>query len=70
MWHIFPLVEGRVDEVRIHFGDRVKKGDLLVVVQSKEVGQAKLDFSKIDFDNSWLSHVRIGRAKSQPTHEL
>ncbi len=40
--HIFPLVEGRVEDVRVHFGDRVKKGDLLVVVQSKEVGQAML----------------------------
>jgi len=40
--HIFPLVEGRVDEVKIQFGDKVKRGDLLVVVQSKEVGQAKL----------------------------
>jgi len=40
--HVFPLVEGRVDEVKIQFGDKVKKGDLLVVVQSKEVGQAML----------------------------
>lgn len=40
--HIFPLVDGRVDEVRVQFGDKVKKGDLLVVVQSKEVGQAML----------------------------
>lgn len=41
--HIFPLVSGRVDEVKVNFGDRVKKGDLLVVVQSKEVGEAMLD---------------------------
>jgi cobalt-zinc-cadmium efflux system membrane fusion protein len=40
--HVFPLVEGRVYEVKVRLGDRVKKGDLLVVVQSKEVGQAKL----------------------------
>ena len=40
--HIFPLVEGRVDEVKVQFGQRVKQGDLLVVVQSKEVGQAML----------------------------
>lgn len=40
--HIFPLVDGRVNEVRIHFGDKVKRGDLLVVVQSKEVGQTML----------------------------
>lgn len=40
--HVFPLVEGRVDEVNVRFGQRVKKGDLLVVVQSKEVGQGML----------------------------
>lgn len=40
--HIFPLVQGRVDEVKIQLGDRVKKDDLLVVVQSREVGQAML----------------------------
>jgi cobalt-zinc-cadmium efflux system membrane fusion protein len=41
--HIFPLVEGRVEEVKVRFGDRVKKGDLLVIVQSKEVGQSMLE---------------------------
>lgn len=40
--HIFPLAEGVVDEVRVHLGDRVKKGDVLAIVQSREVGQAKL----------------------------
>lgn len=40
--HVFPLVDGRVDEVRVRFGQRVKKDDLLVVVQSKEVGQRML----------------------------
>jgi cobalt-zinc-cadmium efflux system membrane fusion protein len=40
--HIFPLVDGRVDEVKIQLGDRVKKGDLLVVVQSTEVGRLML----------------------------
>ncbi len=40
--HIFPLVAGRVDEVKIQLGDQVKQNDLLVVVQSREVGQAML----------------------------
>ncbi|MCU0877451.1 MAG: efflux RND transporter periplasmic adaptor subunit [Pirellulaceae bacterium] len=40
--HIFPLVDGRVDEVRVKLGQHVKQGDLLVVVQSKEVGQSML----------------------------
>lgn len=41
--HVFPLVTGRVEEVRIRFGDRVRAGDVLVVVQSTEVGDAKLE---------------------------
>jgi cobalt-zinc-cadmium efflux system membrane fusion protein len=44
--HIFPLVDGRVDEVRIRFGQKVKKGELLLVVQSKEVGHAMLKLSQ------------------------
>ena len=40
--HMFPLVEGRVDEVRVRFGQRVKAGELLLIVQSREVGQLKL----------------------------
>lgn len=51
--HVFPLVEGRVDEVKVRFGQRVKKDDLLVVVQSKEVGQGMLqlfqDRLKLEF---------------------
>lgn len=40
--HIYPMVEGRVDEVKVNFGAPVKKGDLLVVIQSREIGQALL----------------------------
>ena len=40
--HVFPLVEGRVEEVKVQFGQQVQSGDVLVVVQSKEVGHAKL----------------------------
>jgi cobalt-zinc-cadmium efflux system membrane fusion protein len=43
--HIYPLVDGRVQEVRVRFGQHVKKGDLLVVVESKEVGQAMLQLA-------------------------
>ncbi|RCS53898.1 efflux RND transporter periplasmic adaptor subunit [Bremerella cremea] len=40
--HIYPIVDGVAEEVNIHLGDRVKKGDVLAIVQSKEAGQAKL----------------------------
>lgn len=62
--HVFPLVEGRVDEVKVRFGQRVKKGELLVIVQSKEVGQGmlqlfqdrlKLEYAEIK--NRWIQDV-------------
>jgi len=62
--HVFPLVEGRVDDVKVRFGQRVKQGELLVVVQSKEVGQGMLqlyqDRLKLEFAqarNSWTQEV-------------
>jgi len=41
--HVFPLVEGRVEEVKVRFGQEVKAGDVLAVIHSKEVGQRKLE---------------------------
>lgn len=40
--HLYPMVEGRVDQVHVKFGQRVKKGDTLVTIQSREIGQANL----------------------------
>lgn len=62
--HMYPLVEGRVEEVHVRFGQKVKRGDLLLVVQSREVGQLKLklfqtrlqlDFAKTK--NEWIQAV-------------
>lgn len=44
--HIYPLVEGRVESVHVRFGQDVKAGDALAIIQSKEVGQAKLNLFK------------------------
>jgi cobalt-zinc-cadmium efflux system membrane fusion protein len=62
--HVFPLVEGRIEEVPVRFGDRVKKDQLLVVVHSREVGQAKLqlvqDRLQRDFAvkrNEWTQEI-------------
>jgi cobalt-zinc-cadmium efflux system membrane fusion protein len=40
--HVYPLVDGRVDEVLVGLGDRVAKGQLLAIIQSREVGEARL----------------------------
>ena len=62
--HLYPLVEGRVDDVRVRFGQHVHRGATLVVVQSREVGQLMLslfqDRLKLDFAqtrNEWIQQV-------------
>jgi cobalt-zinc-cadmium efflux system membrane fusion protein len=40
--HIYSLVEGTVHEVQVRYGDKVRKGEVLATIDSKEVGQAKL----------------------------
>ncbi|MCA9014463.1 MAG: efflux RND transporter periplasmic adaptor subunit, partial [Planctomycetaceae bacterium] len=41
--HIYPMVEGSVDEVEVGLGQVVKANDVLVIVHSREIGQAKLE---------------------------
>jgi cobalt-zinc-cadmium efflux system membrane fusion protein len=40
--HIYPLVKGRVHEVKVAFGQEVKVGEVLAIIDSPEVGEAKL----------------------------
>lgn len=57
--HIYSLVDGVVHEVRVGFGDEVRAGDELAVIDSTVVGQAKLslvkdqlsaDFAKVNYE--------------------
>ncbi|MFM8215920.1 MAG: efflux RND transporter periplasmic adaptor subunit [Pirellula sp.] len=41
--HIYPMVEGTVDAVSVTLGQNVNADDLLVVIHSREIGQAKLN---------------------------
>jgi RND family efflux transporter MFP subunit len=41
--HIAPQVEGVIADVRVHIGEDVKTGQVLAVLESREVGQTKLD---------------------------
>ncbi|HID76591.1 MAG TPA: biotin/lipoyl-binding protein [Planctomycetaceae bacterium] len=43
---LHPLVEGRVHEVHVNFGDRVKAGQVLAVIDSQQVGRTKLELYK------------------------
>lgn len=40
--HLYPLVEGQVDEVNVGLGDTVERGQQMAVIQSREVGDAML----------------------------
>lgn len=40
---IYPLVQGRVHQVQVRFGETVKAGQVLAIIDSREVGQAKLE---------------------------
>jgi membrane fusion protein, heavy metal efflux system len=44
--HLSPMVEGIIREVPIHPGQNVKTGDVLIILDSKELGQAKLELAK------------------------
>ena len=44
--HIYSLVEGTVHQVHVGYGDRVKVGEELATIDSKEVGEAKLSLVK------------------------
>ncbi len=48
--HIYSLVEGRVNAVLVQFGEDVKQGQALAVIDSKEVGAAKLALFKNRLD--------------------
>lgn len=62
--HIFPLVDGRVDAVKVGLGDRVKKGQVMAIIQSREVGDSMLrlvqDRLQLSFairKNEWIQAV-------------
>lgn len=56
--HIYSLVDGRVHEVPVQFGDDVKKGQSLAVIDSREVGTAKLALhrSRLDAEAAQVNH--------------
>ncbi|MCA9013660.1 MAG: efflux RND transporter periplasmic adaptor subunit [Planctomycetaceae bacterium] len=62
--HIYSLVEGRVHEVDVQFGDSVSQGARIAVIDSREVGAAKLALAQSRLDaefarvnNEWQQKV-------------
>lgn len=52
-----PL-QGRVVEVRVHLGDRVKAGDILLVVDSPDIAQAYSEYVKEDSELQYATRAR------------
>lgn len=50
-------VQGRVVEVRVHLGDRVKAGDILLVVDSPDIAQAYSEYVKEDSDLQYATRA-------------
>ncbi|WP_238590515.1 efflux RND transporter periplasmic adaptor subunit [Nitrospira moscoviensis] len=50
-------VQGRVVEVRVHLGDRVKAGDILLVVDSPDIAQAYSEYVKEDSELQYATRA-------------
>jgi multidrug efflux pump subunit AcrA (membrane-fusion protein) len=56
---IHPLVEGRIHEIKVQFGDHVKAGQVLAIIDSQQVGRAKLELFKA------VQETRLARVNCQ-----
>lgn len=59
--HVFPQVAGRVQKVNVHFGQDVQKGELLAVIASRELAEAKLKLFQSRLEAK-IAKVRADRA--------
>jgi len=65
---VTPLAAGRVLELRARLGDTVKKGDVLLTMQSPDAAQARTDVQKFSADAA-LARQSLERAKTLSEHE-
>jgi cobalt-zinc-cadmium efflux system membrane fusion protein len=54
--HVYSPVSGRVTKIHAQLGQRVKKGEPLVTIESPDVGMASADLSKADADLEAARH--------------
>jgi cobalt-zinc-cadmium efflux system membrane fusion protein len=64
---VISLASGRVVDIRARLGDSVKKGQLLLRVQSNDVSGAYSDYQKAAADQT-LAHSQLTRSKDLYTH--
>jgi membrane fusion protein, heavy metal efflux system len=61
---VIPQLSGRVAELKVHLGDRVTKGEALVVIDSADLAQAYDDYDKAA-DTFKLTQKNLGRQTEQ-----
>jgi cobalt-zinc-cadmium efflux system membrane fusion protein len=54
--HIFSPVSGRISKINAQAGQRVKKGDVLAILESPEIGMASADVHKAEADRIAAEH--------------
>jgi cobalt-zinc-cadmium efflux system membrane fusion protein len=59
---LVPTGGGRVEEVRLLLGEKVRKGDVLAVIHSADLGQAKADFLEVQAKRE-LAEATFNREK-------
>jgi cobalt-zinc-cadmium efflux system membrane fusion protein len=64
---VISIASGRVVEIRARLGDTVKKGQLLLRVQSADIAAAYSDYRKAVADET-LAHTQFDRAKGLYDH--
>jgi cobalt-zinc-cadmium efflux system membrane fusion protein len=65
---VTPLAAGHVVELRAHLGDTVKKGELLLIMQSPDAAQARADLQKAEAEAALARHS-LDRAHTLSDHE-
>lgn len=69
--HIYPMVEGAVEEVYVGLGQKVKANELLVMIHSREIGLAKLELfqARLQWEMAKVKE-NLQREISKNTEEL
>jgi cobalt-zinc-cadmium efflux system membrane fusion protein len=67
--HIYPMVEGAVESVSAHLGQHVKTNDLLAVINSPQVGKAKLELyqARLSREVAMQRHTRMKEVNENTT---
>jgi membrane fusion protein, heavy metal efflux system len=65
---LFPAISGRVDAIRVHAGDRVTAGQVLLTLESGDYAAAKADLQKAQADDERRNQALI-RARDLATDQ-